>query len=316
MTLAWLLLQVLAAEKLIYAAGYIPNVQFTPFYVADQRGYYAEEGIELKMDYTMGPDISKLVALGKVHIASADPDAFMHAAVRKLPLVNVATLYQTYPIAMIAAEDILNGEDLRGKRIGITGTYGSSYLGLKSMLAEMNLKLTDVRVVSIGYTQVAALKQGSVDAVVGYINNEPIRLEDLGMKVYTRMPGSGSRIPGVGLMTSRKFHKEKPQLVEGFLRATFRGMNDVLKDPRACYELVVQHYLPELKAKDRYDSEFKILQATLPYLTSDQVKTYGFGQCPEAAWQNLSSQLQRERGKVDYARWLLWVDRSFTWKPQ
>lgn len=64
-----LLFCLLSAEptKVIYAAGYIPNIQFAPFYVADARGYYREEGLQLEMDYTMGPDVLKLVARQGAH---------------------------------------------------------------------------------------------------------------------------------------------------------------------------------------------------------------------------------------------------------
>jgi len=302
-------------EQITYAAGYIPNVQFAPFYVARHRGYYAEEGIELEMDYTMGTDILKLAALGKVQIASADPDAFLHAAVRKLPLVHVATLYQTYPIALIAKEPILTGKGLVGKRIGISGTYGSSYLGLEAMLSEMDLELADVRVVSIGFTQVAALRQGSVDAVVGYLNNEPVRLRSLGIETHTRTPGEGSRIPGVGLMTSTKWAEQHPELLAGFLRATFRGMHDVVTDPDACFDLVVTHFLPELKLAERYEAERAILMATLPYWSTAHTKANGYGQCPEAEWKLLAEKLAEDNGDQAYLLWPTHVDRSFTWKP-
>ena len=305
----------IAGEEITYAAGYIPNVQFAPFYVARHRGYYAEEGIELRMDYTMGTDILKLAALGKVQIASADPDAFLHAAVRKLPLTHVATLYQTYPIALIAKEPILTGEGLRGKRIGISGTYGSSYLGLEAMLSEMELKLADVRVVAIGFTQVAALRQGSVDAVVGYLNNEPVRLQSLGLKTHTRTPGTGSRIPGVGLMTSNKWAAQNPELLAGFLRATFRGMHDVVTDPHTCFDLVVKHFLPELELAERYQAERAILMATLPYWSSAHTQANGYGQCPEPRWQLLAEKLAEESGDQAYLLWSTHVDRSFSWQP-
>ena len=102
-----------ALTTITYAAGYIPNIQFAPFYVAMSRGYYAEEGIKLEMDYTMGSEVLKMVALRKVQIGSVDPDVFLHAVGRKMPLTHVATLYQAYPIALIAREPILEPEKLK-----------------------------------------------------------------------------------------------------------------------------------------------------------------------------------------------------------
>lgn len=303
-------------EEVVYATGYIANVQFAPFYVAQQRGYYEEEGISLKMDYTMGPDIFKLAALGKVHIASADSDAFLHATVRGLPLIHVGTLYQRYPIALISKQDVLTPEGLKGKRVGVSGTYGSSYLGLKAMLAEMDLKLKDIRLVTIGYTQVASLQSDRVDVVVGYVNNEPIRLKEFGITPKTRTLSKSNQWPGVGMMTSKRYLESKKSVIDGFLRATFRGMNDVVKDPEACFELVVEHYLPELKSESRYQSELQVLKDTLAYWKDANVQKNGYGQALEDNWNNLAEMLSKNHGSKNYLNWTKWVDRSFSYKPE
>ncbi len=302
--------------KVVYAAGYIPNVQFAPFYVALARGYYREAGIDLELDYTMGPDVYKLIALNKVQIGSADPDAFLNAVLRGLPLLHVATLYQSYPIALIAREPILEPKKLRGKRVGISGPYGSSYLGLKAILHEMGMDLSQIQPISIGFTQVTALQQGTVDAVVGYINNEPVRLDSLGVATHIRTPGTRRGFPGVGLMTNRTFYRENRELVHAFLTATFRGMADVLADPEACYRLVVDTYLPQLSATERYEAEYRILQATLPFWSSDYVQEHGFGQCDPEAWQRLADMLNRDQAKTAYQKWRRWVKTDFTWRPR
>lgn len=311
-----LLMSLLGGEKLTYAAGYIPNVQFAPFYVAQQKGYYKDVGLDVVFDYTMGAEIVKLTALGKVQIASADPDAFLNAKVRNLPLVHVATLYQRYPLGLIASKDILSPQGLKGKRIGVSGAFGSSYLGLKMMLDEMGLELSDVRMMTIGFTQVAALRKGSVDAVMGYINNEPVRLNALDVKTFVRTPGAASAMPGVGLMTSNRFMKEHPERVNGFLTATFRGLHDVLEDPRGSYALVVEHYLPELKGKERYESEYKILEATLPYWRNAYTDANGYGQSAEQPWNALADKLASDQANDKFKSWLQWVNRDFTWKPE
>jgi NitT/TauT family transport system substrate-binding protein len=224
----------------------------------------------------------------------------------------VATLYQNYPIALIAKEDLFTREKLRGKRIGISGTYGSSYLGLKAMLADLGLDLSDIQLASIGFTQVAALQGDRVDAVVGYINNEPVRLREQGVTTHTFTLAKGGAIPGVGIMTNRSFFKEKPELLQGFLRATFRGVKAVLDDPAACFQLVVENYLPELEAPARYRTEYRILQATLPFWRSAYVEANGFGQCASRNWENLAKILNEDQPGV-YDQWHQWVNRDFSY---
>lgn len=300
--------------KIIYAAGYIPNIQFAPFYLAQHRGYYREAGLDVTMDYTIGPEILKMAALRKVTFASADPDAFLHAVQRRMPLKHVATLYQRYPIALIAKSDILSADGLRGKRIGISGTYGSSYLGLKAMLAEMGLRQDEVRIVSIGYTQVAALAQDRVDAVVGYANNEPLRLKAMGITTHTRELKQRA-FPGVGIMAHPEQLVENRAQVDAFLSATFRALQDLIDNPRANYQLVVDNYLPELKAQDRFEAEFAVLEASLAYWQSDYQKSNGWGQCDPQLWKNLGAMLAEDQKNNNYLKWADHVDRGFTWKP-
>lgn len=303
-------------EKVTYAAGYIPNVQFAPFYLAQARGYYAAEGLDVSLDYTMGPDVLKLTALGRFDIASADPDAFLHAAARGLPLKHVATLYQSYPLALIAKEDVFSTAKLKGKSVGISGKYGSSYLGLKVMLAELGLALTDIDLHSIGYTQVAALQQGRVDVVVGYANNEPLRLKGLGVDVTIYKPSEGGALPGVGLMTSVQTMQQRSKMVEGFLRATFKGMRDVLADPRGSYELVVEKVLTELAAEDRFESEYQVLLATLPYWESEETKKAGLGQTTAGKWEHLVKVLGTDTTtSLEGKDWRKWIDLSFREQP-
>ena len=315
MLLSMLLLLAGENKTITYAAGYIPNIQFAPFYIADSRGYYAEEGIDLKMDYTIGPDVLKLVALGKVQIGSVDPDAFLHASKRGMPIKHIATLYQSSPIALIARDDILEADKLRGKSVGITGAYGGSYLSLKAILREMGLELKDINVRSIGYTQVSALQTGRVDAVVGYVNNEPLRLKNMDVKTHTRELGPGAMLPGVGLMTSKNYLNNHKELVEGFLRATFRGMHDVISDPEGAYAEVVEKFLPELSEKYRFQAEREVLMATLPYWKTAYIQANGYGQCDPMAWERLVDQLTLEN-ETSFDSWIEWIDTSFQWKPK
>lgn len=300
-------------QKITYAAGYIPNIQFAPFYVAMERGYYREAGIDLTMDYTVGPDVLKLVALGKVHFASADPDALLRANVQGMGLRHLATLYQTYPIALISREAILDRKGLRGKRIGISGPFGSSYLGFKALLIQLNLSLEDVQLKSIGFTQVQALEHGAVDAVVGYVNHEPIRLQRDGMPVHTLTLRGSHHIPGVGIMTRDALAQQQPDLVQAFLTATFRGVKDVVDDPQAAVDMVASNYLTEINTETGRQSELAVLLATIPLLTNEYTEQYGYGQCQEDRWDQLIELLQ----SVDQGQSLQWrphVDRSFVYR--
>ncbi|PIE01786.1 MAG: hypothetical protein CSA81_10420 [Acidobacteria bacterium] len=306
-----MLLFMLSLDKITYAAGYIPNIQFAPLYVAIEKGYYEDEGIELKMDYTIGPDVLKLVALGKIQLGSTDPDAFLNAVERGIPLVHVATLYQTYPVALITKNQVEKSADLKGKRIGISGAYGSSYLALRALLNQLNLKLSDIDLRTIGYTQVATMKKGLMDGVMGYENHEPVLLESEGMSVNTLQLNQQSLWPGVGIMTSETFFKENPLLVQRFLKATFRGVDDLLKNPEACFQLVVETYFPQVKQSDRMQIEKRVLMKTLPYFQSEYTVKKGLGQCDPDRWCNLHQLMVKEKMIPDSSAWKTRINREF-----
>jgi NitT/TauT family transport system substrate-binding protein len=305
------LLFFLALHKITFAAGYIPNIQFAPFYVAVEKGFYRDEGLDIEFDYTIGPDVLKLVALDKIELGSVDPDAFLLAAKRGLPLIHVATLYQRYPVCLISKFPVSEKEDLMGKHVGISGTFGTSYLGLKALLGQMDMSLKDIRLHSIGYNQASFLKQGKVDAVIGYINNEPVILENQGVSVHTLSLSAHIQLPGVGLMTGRAFRREHPEWLKGFLLATFKGVAYVLAHSEESFELVMENYLDHLNNPQHLKTTREVFDKTLPFFSTEGIDNPKLGQCDTLYWEHLVALMQREGLLDEDFHWEKTVDLTF-----
>ncbi|MGC8839080.1 MAG: ABC transporter substrate-binding protein [Anaerolineae bacterium] len=228
------------------AMGFIPNVQFAPFYVAQSKGYFAEEGLEVTFDYGMESDLMKLLGTGELQFVVGSGDQVILARSQGLPVVYVAQWYRRYPVCVVALEGkgIRMPKDLEGKVVGIPGLYGASYVGWKALARATGLDEARVTLQSIGYTQVAALLEGRVDAAVCYTMNEPIQLREAGHAVVVLEVSDYATLVSNGLITNERTVQEDPALVTALVRAFLRGLRDTLDDPDAAFTTCLQ-YVPE-----------------------------------------------------------------------
>lgn len=234
------------ARPVKVAMGYIPNVQFAPFYVAQSKGYFAQEGLEVTFDYGMESDLMKLLGTGELQFVVGSGDQVVLARSQGLPVVYVAQWYRRYPVCVVALADkgIRTPQDLLGKVVGIPGLYGASYVGWKALVHATGLDETRVTLQTIGYTQVASLLEGRVDAAVCYIMNEPIQLREAGHQVSILEVSDYANLVSNGLITNEQTVREDPDLVAALVRAFLRGLRDTLDDPEAAFATYLQ-YVPE-----------------------------------------------------------------------
>ncbi|ACQ80307.1 NMT1/THI5 like domain protein [Beutenbergia cavernae DSM 12333] len=243
---------------------YTPNVQFAPFYVAAENGYYDEAGLDVELRHH-GPSESLFGALeaGEEDLVVAGGDEILQARSQGVEAVSVATLYQTYPVALLVADDapVTGPDDLAGAVVGTPGPYGETYFGLLALLDAAGLAQDDVQVEFIGYTQQAALTTGAVDGVMGYVNNDAVQLERSGVAIRT-IPLGDVPLVGIGLGARDDVVAERPDAVRAFLDATLRGLADVVADPEAAVELSAEH-IPGMTASAQEDA-LATLEATIP----------------------------------------------------
>lgn len=275
-----------APSEVSIAMGYIPDVQFAPFYVADAKGYYAEEGLSVKIDHSDIRDALVQVAQGRLTFANAAGDEVLTARSQDVPIEMVFQTYQAFPVTVFAkaGENISAPEDLRGKTIGVPGRFGATYIGLRGLLYAAGIAESDVNIQEVGFTQAAAVREDRVDAAVGYFNNEPFVLQDDGVPVSTIMVSDWIQLVSNGIVTSDQFASENPDTVRRFVRATARGLQDTLDDPDAAFELVLP-YVPELP-EERRAAELRKLKETLALWRSPGSDTNGLGYSEPQTWQD------------------------------
>jgi NitT/TauT family transport system substrate-binding protein len=226
-----------STQALALPMGYVANVQFSPFYVAKEQGYFAEAGFDVTFDYRWETDGIQLTAAGEIPFAIASGDQVIQARSQGLPIKAIAAWYQRFPVAIISLPDVplTSPQDLKGLRIGIPETFGASYIGLRALLDVAQLTEADIELQAIGYTQLAALSNDTVDAVVVYANNEPAVLATEGTPFNALYAADYVKLVSAVLVSSDTFIAEHPDDVSRFVEAFVRGLQDVLDDPDAAF---------------------------------------------------------------------------------
>lgn len=283
-------------EEVSLAMTYIPNVQFAPWYVAEEKGFFQEEGLKVNFDYRMDIDALQLVGAGHLDFAVAGGDQVITARSQGIPVTYVLSLFTKFPPSVVALEEagINKPQDLQGKKVGLP-LYGTSLLGTKAILKAAGVKESDVELVDIGYTQIASLTQGKVDAVVVFTNNEPQKLRAEGYRITEIPSWEYFSLVGHGLITGEKQISSFPQRVEAMVRATRKGMQYTLAYPEEAFAITLS-YLPEL-GRRLMAQEKQVFLASLKLWENEYTARQGLGYSNPQTWID-SQKLMLEMGFI------------------
>lgn len=278
--------------------GYIPNVQFATFYVGIDKGFYAEEGLDVTLDYGFENDYLKLVGVDELQFMVGSGDQVVLGRAQGLPVRYVMNWYSQFPVVIFAkAEaDITKPADLAGKTIGIPGPFGASYVALRGILEAANLSEADVKLASIGFTQVAAITEGTVDAAVDYAVNGPVVLAQANVATTQIKLDNYLQIPANGLVTNEKTLQEQPELVAKMVRATRKAVQYTLDHPDEAFAIALK-FVPEAGG-DNEAANRAVFDAVLPYWAPAAGAPLGATEL--ADWQTAAEFMQRI-GLVDTA---------------
>jgi NitT/TauT family transport system substrate-binding protein len=214
--------------------GFRPDVQFAPFYLAQQAGYFADAGLEVTIEHASGGELIRLVADGQAEFGVADATDVMIARTSGIPIKYVSTLYQFFPVALIGPAGTVPTDpaDLAGLRIGTPGQFGSSWHALLALLHVGGLTPADVTIREYPqFNQVEGMLNGDVDLITGFRNNEPLRLAATSMAVELLTVDQIAPLPGPGVIVSDDLLAEDLDLVHDFATATLRAQAAIAHEP-------------------------------------------------------------------------------------
>ncbi len=280
-----------AADAVKLGVGFVPNVQFAPFYVGIDKGFFAAEGINLELAYGFENDYLKLVGVGELPFMIGSGDQVVLGRAQGLPVRYVANWYTRFPVVVFAkpTAGIEQPADLRGKTIGIPGPFGASYVALRGLLEAGGLTEQDVKLASIGFTQAAAVSQDQVDAAVDYAVNGPVVLALQGITTTAIALDPFLTVPANGLVTNEKTIQDNPDLVARMARALQHSVAYTLANPDEAFAISLK-FVPEAGG-DNAATDRAVFDASLPYWTPKPGTQPGA--TTEAAWQAAAEFMQR-----------------------
>lgn len=272
------------------SVGFVPNVQFAPFYTAIEKGYYAEQGLDVEIEYGMEHDFLRLLGTGQRQFVIASGDQVILARSQGLPVVYVMNWHRRFPIAVFSLQELSEPQDLAGKTVGIPGLFGASYIGWQALVYATGLDAAQVELESIGFTQTEAVATEQVDVAVGYAVNEPIQLEQQGYDPDVILVADYIDLVANGIVTTEDIIDERPDLVQRMVAGSLMGLRDTIANPEEAFEIVLE-YVPE--AGDQRETQMMVLQESIKFWESDRL-----GYTDLEAWE-VSQAFLKDAGLVE-----------------
>jgi len=209
------------------------------FFLADDRGYFKAEGLEMTLDQGNGSGAAvPLVANGTYDVGFGDINALIEFAAKKPEEAPVAVYVMfnqpPFTVAVKADSPIKSPKDFEGKTLGGAANDGA----LKLFPALCKLAKIDCSKVNITNMQPnlreQMLMQGQVDGVFGYVNTIRFSAKLMGVDEkqlrYINYGDYGMDLYSNAIIVSKKLVREKPEVVRGLVRAINKGLVDSLKD--------------------------------------------------------------------------------------
>ena len=237
-------------DKVTIMLDWTPNTNHTGLYVAQDKGYFAKEGLDVQIiPPSSQGTVEQLVATGKADFGISAQEQVTDAREQGLPLVSIATIIQhnTSGFASLASKNIRSAKDFEGKTYGGWG-LPSEAATIKALMDKDHADFSKVKMVNIGDADpIASMTKGDIDFTWIFYGWEGIQAELAGKPLNMIWlkdvnPALDDYTPV--LVTSEKMIQEKPDVVRRFMKAVSEGYQYAIKNPSDAANILIK-YAPE-----------------------------------------------------------------------
>ncbi|MDO4490524.1 MAG: ABC transporter substrate-binding protein [Lachnospiraceae bacterium] len=224
-----------------------PNAIHTFLYDAIDKGYFAEEGLEVNLiEPADSVDGLNFVAAGRAQVGLTYMLEICQARENGMPVKALASACQRELdcFSSLASNEEITADMscLKGKKVGYSGSPSSEAI-MKSVAENAGLTMDDFEMVNVGFDLSTSLTTESVDLVTGmFINDEIVTLEQAGyqVNVYDQLDYGVPQMYGLVMAVNEEDYEADTEKYEGFLRACAKGFEDMKADEDAALEIIMK----------------------------------------------------------------------------
>jgi NitT/TauT family transport system substrate-binding protein len=266
-----------------------------PIFMAQEHGFYAEEGLDVKLNYSKGSsDAARQVAAGNADWGIFSAAATMQTTQRGFELKAIMQMYYPDTFDIVVPEDsaIMTMADMSGKVLGVSDLAGGEVPMVRASIVESGLlEGADVSLVIAGEgdpTTIRSFETGRIQAYAG-AKRDLLLIPAQGITTRSITPPAIAAFPGDALAVRAETYAEDQELLVKFVRATIKGWAWGMANPDETFDLLRTEYAAASLGDNPVAAEFWELVQTY-YTAPDSVTQHGTF-LPEA-WQVYMDYLQ------------------------
>lgn len=283
------------SDEVTVQLKWVHQAQFAGYYVAREKGYYAEENINVSfLEGGPNTDLVEQVTEGRADFGVDAPEQLLTGVNRGKPIKAIAVIYRRNPMVFIAMADsgIERPADFLGRSVAILGSDAETQY--YAMMKRLDLDQSQVELLPYSYDN-AAFFNGEADITIGYATGSLIRIRQAGYNVNLIWPSDyGIHLYADTLFTTDQLIAQNPDLVTRFLRATLRGWREAIENPEEAVTATLKY---AREADPQVQTE--MMHASLPLIHTGQDQ---IGWMRTEMWQGMADILLEQAiltGPVD-----------------
>jgi ABC-type nitrate/sulfonate/bicarbonate transport system substrate-binding protein len=231
-------------KKVSVVLDWTPNTNHTGLYVAKEKGYFEEQGLDVDIILPGEAGADQLVASGKAEFGVGYQESVTQARVQDVPLVSIAAVIQhnTSGFASPKSKDITTPKDFEGKSYGGWGSPVEKAV-MTSIMKQENADVEKVDFVNMGDTDFFTAVKRDVDFAWIYYGwtgiEAELRGEELNM-MYVKDYSEKLDYYTPVLTTNEKMIESDPDTVKAFLAAASKGYQFAIDKPKDAGEILLE----------------------------------------------------------------------------